>query len=118
MTPWTVARQAPLSMGSSRQGYGSGLPFPSPGDLPDPGTEPTFLTSLSLAGGFSTTSTTWEDLESIDGQLFGYSALVPTHVVPGRLTPRQSYPTEERERWLSARFAFREILATFEQEVL
>ena len=36
-TPWTVARQAPLSVGFSRQEYWSGLPFPSPGDLPDPG---------------------------------------------------------------------------------
>ena len=36
-TPWTVAYQAPLSMGFSRQEYWSGLPFPSPGDLPDPG---------------------------------------------------------------------------------
>ena len=39
-TPWTVTYQAPLSMGFSRQEYWSGLPFPSPGDLPDPGTEP------------------------------------------------------------------------------
>ena len=39
-TPWTVARQAPLSMGFSRQEYWSGLPFPSPGHLPDPGIEP------------------------------------------------------------------------------
>ena len=39
MTPWTVAHQAPLSMGFSRQEYWSGLPFPSPGDLPDPGME-------------------------------------------------------------------------------
>ena len=38
--PQTVAHQAPLSVGSSRQAYWSGLPFPSPGDLPDPGTEP------------------------------------------------------------------------------
>ena len=38
-TPWTVAHQAPLSMGFSRQEYWSGLPFPSPGDLPDPGIE-------------------------------------------------------------------------------
>ena len=38
-TPWIVARQAPLSMGFSRQEYWSGLPFPSPGDLPDPGIE-------------------------------------------------------------------------------
>ena len=40
-TPWTVAHQAPLSMGFSRQEYWSGLPFPSPGYLPDPGIEPT-----------------------------------------------------------------------------
>ena len=39
-TPWTVACQAPLSKGFSRQEYWSGLPFPSPGDLPNPGTEP------------------------------------------------------------------------------
>ena len=39
-TPWTVAQQAPPSMGFSRQEYWSGLPFPSPGDLPDPGIEP------------------------------------------------------------------------------
>ena len=40
MTPWTVACQAPLSMGFSRQEYWSGLPCPSPGDLPDPGIKP------------------------------------------------------------------------------
>ena len=40
VTPWTVARQAPLSMGFSRQEYWSRLPFPSPGDLPNPGIEP------------------------------------------------------------------------------
>ena len=39
-TPWTVACQAPLSMGFSRQEYWSGLKFPSPGDLPNPGIEP------------------------------------------------------------------------------
>ena len=39
-TPWTVAYQAPLSVGFSRQEYWSGLPFPSPGDLPNPGIEP------------------------------------------------------------------------------
>ena len=56
VTPWTAACQAPLSVGLSRQGYWSRLPFPSPGDLPDPGIEPTFLTSPALAGGFLTTS--------------------------------------------------------------
>ena len=40
VTPWTVAHQAPLSMGFSRQEYWSGLPFPSPGNLPDPGIKP------------------------------------------------------------------------------
>ena len=40
VTPWTVAYQAPPSMGFSRQECWSGLPFPSPGDLPDPGIEP------------------------------------------------------------------------------
>ena len=39
-TPWTLAYQAPLSMGFSRQEYWSGVPFPSPGDLPNPGIEP------------------------------------------------------------------------------
>ena len=40
VTPWAVAHQALLSMGFSRQEYWSGLPFPSPGDLPNPGIEP------------------------------------------------------------------------------
>ena len=47
-TPWAVALQAPSSMGFPRQEYWSGLPFPSPGDLPDPGIKPTSLTSLAL----------------------------------------------------------------------
>ena len=45
-TPWTVARQAPLSIGFSRQEYWSGLPCPLPGDLPDSGLEPASLMSL------------------------------------------------------------------------
>ena len=40
VTPWTIAQQAPLSMGFSRQEYWSGLPFPSPGDLPNSGLKP------------------------------------------------------------------------------
>ena len=47
-TPWTVACQAPLSMGFPRQECWSGLPFPSPGDLPDPGIEPTSPPSYML----------------------------------------------------------------------
>ena len=60
VTLWTIACQTPLSMGLSRQGYWSGLPYPSPRDLPDPGIELTSLMSPALAGGFFTTSTTWE----------------------------------------------------------
>ena len=59
-TLWTVARQAPLSMGFSRQEYWSGLPCPPPRDLPNPGIKPASLTSPVLAGRFFTTSTTWE----------------------------------------------------------
>ena len=47
---WTVAHQAPLSMGFSRQEYWSGLPCSPPGDLPDPGIEPASLMSPALAG--------------------------------------------------------------------
>ena len=51
-TPWTAALQAPLSMGLSRQEYWSGLPFPTPEDLPHPGTE---LASSASADRFFTT---------------------------------------------------------------
>ena len=61
-TPWTIASQAPLSMGFSRQEYWSGLPFPSPGDLPNTGMKPASLMFLTLAGRFFTTSATWEAL--------------------------------------------------------
>ena len=54
--PWTVAHCAPLSMEFSRQEYWSGLPFPSPGNLPDPGIEFTSLVSPALAGRFFTTA--------------------------------------------------------------
>ena len=53
-TPWTVAHQAPPSMGSSRQEYWSGLSFPSLGDLPDPGIEPMFPVSPALKADSST----------------------------------------------------------------
>ena len=52
VTPWTVAHQAPLSMGFSRQEHWSGLPFPPPGNLPNPGIQ---SASPALAGGFFTT---------------------------------------------------------------
>ena len=49
VTPWTVARQAPLSIELCRQEYWSRSPFPTPGDLPEPGIKPTSLVSLALA---------------------------------------------------------------------
>ena len=62
VTPWTIARHAPLSMGFSRQEYQSRLPRPPPGDLPNPGIEPRSLTPPVLAAGFFITSITWEAL--------------------------------------------------------
>ena len=60
VTQWTVTRQAPLSMRFFRQEYWSGLPCPSPRDLPNPGIKPVSLMSLALAGRIFTTSATWE----------------------------------------------------------
>ena len=59
-TPWTVAHQAPLSTGFSRQEYWSGLPCPPPGDLPNTQMELGALMSSALAAGFFTTSATRE----------------------------------------------------------
>ena len=55
--PMDVARQVPLSMGFLRQEYWSGLAFPTPGDLPNPGIKPE---APALAGGFFTTVSPWE----------------------------------------------------------
>ena len=54
VTPWTIARQAPPSIGFSRQEYWSGLPCPPPGDLPDPGIKPASVVSPALAGASAT----------------------------------------------------------------
>ena len=59
-TLWTVAHQAPLSMGFSRQEYWNGLPCPPPGDLPNLGIKLMSFMSPALAGRIFTTSTTWE----------------------------------------------------------
>ena len=66
VTPWTVARQALLFMEFSRQEYWSGLPFPSPGDLPDPGIEPELPVFPALAGGFFTTELPGKSLTQIN----------------------------------------------------
>ena len=66
-THWTVTHQASLSMGFSRREYRSGLPCPSPGDLPDPGIR---SVSPALAGRFFTTSATWKALDGRVGWLY------------------------------------------------
>ena len=58
--PMDCSPPVTLSTEFSKQGYWSGLPFPTPGNLPDSGTEPKSLASPALAGGFFTTCTTWE----------------------------------------------------------
>ena len=62
MAPWTVAGEAPLSMEFSWKEYWSGLSFPSPGDLPNPGIQPLSLnvSCIAMSSRFFTTSTTWE----------------------------------------------------------
>ena len=62
VTSWTAAQEAPLSMGFPRQEYWSGLPFLPPEDLPNPGIEPSSLSSPALARGFFITSAIWEAL--------------------------------------------------------
>ena len=62
--PWTIAKQAPLSIEFSRQKYWSGLPFSTPGDLPDPGFKPASLPSPALAGIFFTN---WKPQEWDEG---------------------------------------------------
>ena len=64
MTLWTAALQAPLSMEFSRQEHWSGLPCPTPGDLPNPGIERMSLMSPTLAGGFFTTE--WDLVHYMD----------------------------------------------------
>ena len=63
-TLWTVARQAPLPMEFSRQEYWTGLPFPTPGDLPHPGTDPSCLVSPALVGIFFTAEPTGKPLKN------------------------------------------------------
>ena len=68
----SVEPQAPLPMGYCKQEYWSGLSFPSPGDLPDPGTEPASIVSPALADGLFTTSATWESVTFPSGNKIGW----------------------------------------------
>ena len=79
--PWIIACQTPLSMGFSRQEYWSGLPFPAPGDISNPGIEPMSPSSPALASGFFTTEPS--------GQ---YSFLVPPTALSFILNSRRVCP--------------------------
>ena len=98
-TLWTLACQAPLSLEFSRQEYQSGLPFPPPGDLPDPGIEPVLLTPPALAGRFFTTCATWEAITKIIMKVKVKSLSrvrlfeTPWTVQPTRLLCPQDFPS-------------------------
>ena len=86
-----VAHQAPLSMEFSKQEYWGGLPFPSPGDLPEPGIEPESPVTPALVGRFFTTWATWE-------LLILYSYFIPSPItslvaqmVKNRLAMRETW---------------------------
>ena len=90
-TPWTVALQVPLSMEFSRQEYWSELPFPTPGDLPDPGIQYVSLVSPALAGRFFTNCATWEAPAPVSpGESSGWLLLPPN--------PARSFPLSQAQR--------------------
>ena len=70
VTPGTVARRAPLSMGFSRQEHWSGLPCPSPGNLPHPGIKPAYLVPPALANGFFTAGTAWSSRGGLPTRMY------------------------------------------------
>ena len=82
MTLWTVAHQAPLSIGFSRQEYWSGLSCPPPGDLSDPGIDPVSLMSSALAGGSLPPAPPGKSIDSVAdhfdyiGMLFVWKVIV------------------------------------------
>ena len=86
-TPWTVARQAPLFMRLPRQEYWSGLPFLSPGDLPDPGIELESLTCPALAGRFFTAAAA-KSLQSCSTLCDLIEGSSPGSPIPGILQAR------------------------------
>ena len=87
-TLWTLALQASLSMGFSRSEYWSGFPFPTPGDLPDPGLGPASPVSLALAGRFFTTVPPVEDI-CVWGGMWHYLLLTfaSSHIWRRNLVP-------------------------------
>ena len=92
-TLWTIACQTPLSMGFSRQGYWSGLPCPTPGDLPDSRIEPSLM-SPALAGGFFNTSTilSFSSVQSLSRVRLFATPWIPARQASLSITNSQSSP--------------------------
>ena len=88
VTLWTVAHQVPLSMRVSRQEYWSGLPFPPPGDLPDPGIEPTSLRSPALALPLSAAAAAAKSPQSCPTLCDPIDGSPPGSAIPGILQAR------------------------------
>ena len=88
-----VAHQAPLSMGFSWQEYWSGLPFPPPEDLPDPGIEPASPVSLALAGGFFITESPRKPLENFLTVSQSFNFYIQVHMLYSLGLNRSSGPT-------------------------
>ena len=93
-TQWTITRQAPLSMEFPKQECWSGLPFPSPGDLPDPGMGPTFLAAPALVSGFLTTCATWEALTLVKYIELKLILHTPVHSPSVSVSPEQAFPPQ------------------------
>ena len=101
-TPWTVAHQSPPSMGFwAWQEYWSGLPFPPPVDLPNPGIEPESCLPLALASRPFATAHTWEALshlstQGVIGAMQAGAAALPLVGTTGGPSPKQATVSEQR----------------------
>ena len=102
VTLWTVACQAPLSTGSSRQEYWSVLPCPSPRDLPNPGIERVSLMFLALTGGFFTTDITWEaySIGSTNSLIFTLYGMARQSIISSVLCINLYNAWSKKEVWL------------------
>ena len=116
VTPWTVAHQAPLSMEFSRQEYWSGLPFPSAGDLPDPGIKPASLESPALAGRLSLNLGSKYNRETLfhrgKKKIYYLDTLLSKQTAPNMSLPNKGWWLKvkmgetERKYWKFSCFAF------------
>ena len=111
VTLWTVAPQAPLSIAFCRQEYWSGFPCPPPGDLPDPWIKPMSVMSPALAGGFFTTSVTWEALTQSESESLSRVRLSATPwTIAYQVPPPMDFPG--KNTGVGCHFLLQEIFPT------